>query len=312
MSFVTFGVFTVLIAVASSQCGPWTVTNPDDGSQVTLDLGPLNGVIMNLTDGEDHNITYSVCRNDELCNGEKAMVRQVPVDDPRYCFILGRWDYSINPEFENINGGTWTFVYDNGDDECGNPVRTWSPLYVCTPGVKYRAGNVTEIASCYYEVTIETEFACQNWTTTTTAIPTSQCIFKSQDGEHILNMTSIRGQLISGETDIHDMYIMYYPCMNLVKCNNNDVMAYLFDGENVLCKQYLAIWEDGFVEPNYIESLKMWQFTYTNGESCNGGQNVFNVEWVCDPLAPSPMVIQSMEIAPCVYQMIINSQLACE
>ena len=87
-------------------------------------------------------------------------------------------------------------------------------------------------------------------------------------------------------------------------------MAYIFDGQNFECTQILSVWED-VNKPDYIEELASWQFTYTNGESCNGGQTVFNVIWVCDKSASEPTIIQAKKIDECVYQMIINSDLAC-
>eukprot|EP01084_Bolivina_argentea_P270905 460762_1 len=242
------------------------------------------------------------------------MTKEASVNDPSTCYILGRWDSTKEPAYDNINGGTWTFEYNNGDDDCGNPARTWSPMFVCAPGVKYQVGYVDEIPnSCFYEVVIKTQFACLGWTTTTTSIP-DECIFKSENGNHTLNMASIRGKLLTeADEDKPDLYYMYTPCTNSAKCNNNtSVMAYIFDGMNFECKQYLAIWEDGYIEPNYIEGVGIWQFTYTNGQPCNGGQTVFNVEWICDKTASAPRVIQAKKIATCVYQMVINSTLACD
>eukprot|EP01084_Bolivina_argentea_P155691 271319_1 len=181
---ISFTVFSLLLIVASSQCGNWTVINPDDGSLVTLDLSPLNGITLDIvdTDPEPHHYIYSICQNNQHCEGNNVMVKQTVPSDPNTCYIPGRWDKTKQPEYQNINDGAWTFVYDNGDNDCGNPARTWSPTFVCTPGVIAIAGNVDEIPnSCFYEVEIKTKFACADWTTTTTAVPDGECIFKSDN-----------------------------------------------------------------------------------------------------------------------------------
>eukprot|EP01084_Bolivina_argentea_P186614 321627_1 len=134
------------------------------------------------------------------------------------------------------------------------------------------AGLVDEIQnSCFYEIEIKTEFACQGWTTTT-SIPNGECIFKSENGNHTFNMTSIRGKLFTqADEETGYLYYMYTPCANSAKCNNNiSVMAYVFDGMNFVCKQYLAIWEDGYVEPNCIEGDRQYlmvdrQYLMLNG-----------------------------------------------
>ena len=111
-------------------------------------------------------------------------------------------------------------------------------------------------------------------------------------------------------------YYMYTPCENLAKCGHGQdvlAMAYIFDGIEFECKSYLAIWENGVTQPEYSKSLGIWQFTYTNGEQCENGNdnNVFQIEWICDNSASDPRVVQAKQIAQCVYQMVINSILAC-
>eukprot|EP01084_Bolivina_argentea_P238264 400293_1 len=167
MTFLILGY--ALLTIAYSQCGPWTVTNPEDGSQVTLDLTCLQGHTFDAvdTDSEPHHYHYSVCSNGQSCKGDGVMVQQTVPSDTATCYIIGRWDSNKEPEFENINGGTWTFVYDNGDDDCGNPARTWSPKYVCDASTNYEIGNVNEIpnpGSCFYEVEIKTKYACTGQT----------------------------------------------------------------------------------------------------------------------------------------------------
>eukprot|EP01083_Nonionella_stella_P028025 77164_1 len=141
-----------LLQIAHGQCS-WTV----DGN--TLDLGKcLAGETITAKDPGDHHYSWSICRNGETCKQQDIMVVQRAGD---LCYILGQWDAAIQPKYEATNGGTWTFIYDNGDTDCGSPARTWSPKLVCTPGTHWESGIVNEATgSCYYEVEIKTQYAC--------------------------------------------------------------------------------------------------------------------------------------------------------
>ena len=88
-------------------------------------------------------------------------------------------------------------------------------------------------------------------------------------------------------------------------------MAYLINTKNFECNKYLAIWKNGINEPNYNKQLKSWQFVFTNGELCNGFECVFIVNWNCDQHAINPQ-INANERGQCIYQITINSTLACD
>lgn len=89
------------------------------------------------------------------------MVAQTSRTDANACYVLGRWDQTITPTYSDLEGGTWTFRYDNGADDCGNPARTWAPTFVCAPGVEADYQTVSEIpGSCFYELTVRTQYAC--------------------------------------------------------------------------------------------------------------------------------------------------------
>ena len=57
----------------------------------------------------------------------------------------------------------------------------------------------------------------------------------------------------------NNIVYVYTPCINSELCTNNNiaVMAYLVDSETFKCEQYLAIWENGIVEPSYDEKNKI-------------------------------------------------------
>ena len=55
-----------------------------------------------------------------------------------------------------------------------------------------------------------------------------------------------------------------------------------------------------------------WQFTYANGAKCgDDGHIIFNVEWLCNEDVNEAKVMEAMQISECVYEMIIESVLAC-
>ena len=88
-------------------------------------------------------------------------------------------------------------------------------------------------------------------------------------------------------------------------------MVYLVSSGTFQCTEYLAIWNDGVVEPTYNDKLKIWQFVYTNGESCGGLQMIFVVDWYCDRNATTPSIVRAEQSGECVYTMDVNSSLAC-
>jgi len=150
-----------LLSSAYAQCR-WTVDDGSGGS-VTLDLSGLSGKTLHASDTEDggHDYAWSVCTNSQSCDGDTVMVAQRPSsgsDDA--CYILGRWDASIEPTYD-ASAQTFAFKYDNGATDCGFPARTWAPTMKCQCGTSASLASVKELpGSCYYEVEIGTKYAC--------------------------------------------------------------------------------------------------------------------------------------------------------
>jgi len=151
-----------LLSTTYAQC-KWTVDDGNGGT-VTLDLSPLSGKTIHASDTEDggHDYAWSVCTNSQSCDGDTVMVAQRPAsssDDA--CYILGRWDASIEPTYD-ASAGTFAFKYDNGATDCGFPARTWAPTLKCQCGTAASfTGGVKELpGSCYYEVEIGSKYAC--------------------------------------------------------------------------------------------------------------------------------------------------------
>lgn len=191
------------------------------------------------------------------------------------------------------------------------------PTFECDPSIEYQITKVNEVEECQYVVLINTKYAC-DYNITTTSQPNGQCIFTSNvNGTlHILDMRSLRGQLISSLiNNTSGEYFVYTPCDNIAKCGDDNnktlAMSYLFDAAQFECTKYLAIWEDGINQPLYSNEFKTWQFTFDNGQQCEGGPTVFQLDWICYHEAIEPLVNSSRQIAECVYQMVIYSVLAC-
>eukprot|EP01084_Bolivina_argentea_P039674 73315_1 len=152
-------VICLLVLRVSSQCR-WTAIDPDNDQKVVLDLTPLANITLDILDVVGHHYHYSICRNNVTCRGQRVMTGQTQPSDPTACYIIGRWNSTIQPSYESMDGAMWKFRYNNGDTDCGNPARTWVPVFICNPATKYSVGNVEEPTSCVYEVLIETEYAC--------------------------------------------------------------------------------------------------------------------------------------------------------
>eukprot|EP00485_Elphidium_margaritaceum_P010992 CAMPEP_0202698586 /NCGR_PEP_ID=MMETSP1385-20130828/11863_1 /ASSEMBLY_ACC=CAM_ASM_000861 /TAXON_ID=933848 /ORGANISM="Elphidium margaritaceum" /LENGTH=316 /DNA_ID=CAMNT_0049355339 /DNA_START=29 /DNA_END=976 /DNA_ORIENTATION=- len=305
-------IFCVAWVTISQSCS-WTVTH--DGAIKTLDLTPLQGLMLNTTDVSSHYYSFTPCENGVLCRGESVMTCQVTPDGREN--IIGRWDTSISPAFADLGWGPqwWTFEYNNGDTDCGQPARNWVPTFECNESEKYVLGQVVERSgSCYYQITIETMFACDNYTTTT-PVPVDDC--KYVYGNHTLDLTSLRGELLSVPLNkTESEYFMFTPCQNTAKCTRQSIsaMAYIFDFDTSKCLGAVAEWDNGQTQPIYLPEAQLWQLTYSNGESCSGilgKPTVFNLEFICDESASSPQILQAQAISECVYEMIIASILAC-
>lgn len=159
MSFIcALTALSSLIIGVHSACS-WSVPTGAGGT-ATLDLSCLNLESLSTTDNSGHSYEWSVCTDDKSCDGSAAMVAQSNSDGSN-CYILGRWDATILPQYSDQNGGTWEFQYANGDDDCGSPARTWAPKFICDPNVETEVDAVRETGnSCYYTVNIATKYAC--------------------------------------------------------------------------------------------------------------------------------------------------------
>ena len=261
---------------------------------------------MTGVDNEDHNFTFSICNNDQICQNEPVMVSAIDVRDPDFCYIIARWDDSIQPQYNTsiINTDQWTFTYQNGDADCGPPTpRTWIPTFICSNS-ETMMGEVTEVGglgSCIYEVDIFTRYACSNYTT-------NPCIWN--DNGKTLNLTGTNG-LIMNYVDDQDLIWSVSPCNNGILCRSNMAMSTVGALNN--CIQRLALWDGGLVEPAYSSNNGgQWEFVYENGDNCGTAPTtVTRIFWNCDPLAGVGRITAASEKGTCDFEIQIDSSLAC-
>lgn len=299
----------LLPVLVKSDCGTWTVSGQ------TLDLHCLSGSSIDAQDNEEppHDYLWSFCENGIRCKDDAVMVAQKSRTD-NACYVLGRWDKSIAPTYSDLEGGTWTFRYDNGAEDCGNPARTWAPTFVCAPGVVAQYETVSEIpGSCFYELTVRTQYACVGQSYACPNV-TDVCEWYTEDGKNNLNLTALRNKTLSRVDNQNDalMYLLT-PCRNHVKCGTEHVMADIVNMNTLECETYLAKWDGGKVAPSYNSKLKQWKFVYNNGETCDGEENISEIIWNCDEtIKDNAEIVRVKDNGACNYQIYVNSSLVCD
>mmetsp|Transcript_63682 Transcript_63682/g.57330 ORF Transcript_63682/g.57330 Transcript_63682/m.57330 type:complete len:339 (-) Transcript_63682:139-1155(-) len=328
-----------LLCTAAFSC-EWYVSD-NNGGEYLLDLTPLTNITM-TTNGDlndDYVYIFTPCNNGLRCPGISydTMAIQSSKSNKYNCEALGFWDSTSEPSmFYNNKQAAFSFNYQGiyNYSICQDRLQ-WNPIFLCNPYYEYQIGTVFEPEQCIYTVNIFTKYACIDKTTTWFPFSSTwnpwisstgifgECGFETDDGKHKLNLENVAGQEIKYQDSNSmndDLYYVYTPCTNTFRCDNDIfAMAYLFNISSFECNKYLAQWEDGMIEPTYSEELKTWEFVYTNGEPCNGTnskegggglQNVFVVDWICDPHANQPKITQAQQNG-CVYTMNINSTIAC-
>eukprot|EP01084_Bolivina_argentea_P251915 422698_1 len=292
-----------------------------------VDLSPLADFkIEQVREGyQQYSLLYTPCQNSIICDRNQAqqpgMALQVMTNnlpDIECNSILAKWDNgTTTPVYETTSDGKDQIVFNypvvenifSGGCENG---RTAQIKFVCnetadpydrdTVSFYQQQKNTDNI--CPYNISIDTMYACNN--------TVKQCQWMSNDGKHILNLMDIMGMsLVSKDTENDDLSYVYTPCSNSHLCDDTYSMAYLMNSTNFQCEKYLAVWDDGINVPQFNEQLKSWQFVYENGEPCNGFKDVFVLIWNCDSNAKIPVIVEAVKDTECLYQMIINSTLAC-
>eukprot|EP01083_Nonionella_stella_P227810 807914_1 len=287
MSLILFVMYFVFTYIAYSQC-KWQF-----GSN-TLDLSCLAGRTIKAEDEQDHEYTYSICKNGAgTCSGGDAlMCKQVAKSDANLCYEIGRWNAALSPTYNEAND-EWQFEYQNGGQCNPSLDRSWSPAFICNPDVELEWGDVTELfGSCNYELTLETRYACE-WT--------------DVDTGNILNLTRIQGFILNkvSDNDPSQIYSLS-ACSNNINCNGEMGMTTIGSISN--CIQNIAKWDGGFIQPRYSSNFGgQWEFVYTNGDPCNNSPtSVVSIFWNCNPFAGTGTIIAAREVGICNFEIQID------
>lgn len=295
--------------------------NLDDYGPRLLNLSAATGwefVWSSDTNACHTDLSYSICRNDDLCRPQSEQGILAAGGSGESCTMLAQFNDSNygNPIWVNETGGYlnitgyWTIKYHT-------PATDTIINWYCNPYIDGPlAGNATcwSIPGTHYwsiDLNMYSSAVCYNvstTTTTTTAVPGGDCFWNI--GNNILNLTSYKNQTIATlETNNTDIIAAITPCENGLQCGNERVMSYEYDFVNDKCDNFLAIWEEGINEPIYDPNNREWQFIYTNGEKCDGNlENIYSVYWLCDyETNNQAKVVYFKQTGICSYEMHVNS-----
>eukprot|EP01084_Bolivina_argentea_P246073 411885_1 len=322
MKFIlVFSIIQLILKQCTNVMGQNCVyTDPISGNKLYLDALQHTTLIHTANETIDqHTYTYTPCRNaaGECTDGYSittSMCRQTLDNKPDVCNVIANMDSTVMPTYFEENS-TWWFQFKNGDDVGCGANRVFNSYFVCdmTAGdYKIVSAGETTI-SCTYEFNIRTKWACPNQNYTTTTESPMDCSWSVNNGENILDLSMFDTDIIMAQLKSNNnLYYLYSPCRNQLKCNNTMNMIELNNGVTLICKQYLGIWNNTkHINVNYNSIDKSWQFIYTNGEKCSGFQSIMTIIWTCDESVDYYKVIKADTVAQCQNVMEIKSKNAC-
>eukprot|EP01084_Bolivina_argentea_P003224 6025_1 len=135
------------------------------------------------------------------------------------------------------------------------------------------------------------------------------CSWNANNGKNVLDLSDLYGQSIWGSNNQY--YYRYTPCTNMLTCNGtNEMVAKLYEHNNLACSSYIAIWDNYTTKVDYDNGNKTWQFVYRNGEKCNGAETLTTLIWKCNgDISKYKMTVTN--ISQCQYEIVIESNYAC-
>ena len=291
-----------------------------NSSQV-LDLRALNEITLQYSDGiGQYNYSYSICSNNLPCllyTGQEIYVMSYQYDLPATdCLWLAQWDDNdIKQPSYNSSSQIWTFPQFEGQScyDFGGISRNTTIHWQCDETVESaQISSVNEPVPCIYDITIESKYACTN-------TPPPFCSWYGNNGA-LLDLTVYQDTTITAiDTSISQYIFAYTPCRNGLECGGQgmEVMSKLENISNSACVSYLSVWDDSNdnnTTPYYDDENKVWEFRYYNGQNCgNQLPSSFYVYWFCNPsiIAPNFNVKKAENVAPCLYELEIESNVAC-
>lgn len=141
-------------------------------------------------------------------------------------------------------------------------------------------------------------------------------------GFYTLDLSSLSGDVIHIHPEEGNGYEHYYsPCQNGLRCpqqvGGEDVMSMTENHETGTCDHYLAIWEDGRVQPIFhderLPTDSHWEFQYWNGQKCSTGElGEYIIRYFCDPDVDTYKVLGESDYGGCRFGVNISTSLACK
>ena len=151
----------------------------------TIDLSQLYGAVLVYSSNKSsYKYYYSPCNDGVICTQNSSNVDTMAIQDDGNGFCvsyLAKFDAFVEPVY-SVASETFTFEYNNGEisgicDHSRQLIIQW----ICDPNYEYKIDSVTEVASCIYELSINSCLACvNNSEISTTQIP-SDCEFGMYD-----------------------------------------------------------------------------------------------------------------------------------
>ena len=152
-----------------------------------------------------------------------------------------------------------------------------------------------------------------------------ECVFEDASGSnHKLDLRSLMGLNITMREEFVNHLYQYSVCANNFECTYSDgtnMMGMLNQGNvdsSTGCSTVAQF--DADVKPSYIDDENTWIFYYNNGHNCTYNSSdpssrkprTLELKYVCNDDLDGPFQVETIvEPVPCIYELIIETDLAC-
>jgi len=294
-------------------------------NQYTLNLTSISRYRLEYVQDTDHRYYYTPCRNGEVCHQGNADYygNMVRYGSGNQCLHWLSVDHHDRPSYF-FGGASWAFQYRDGQicDVTQQP-RAVDIWYQCDELMQSgaRMYDVDEPATCRYATVVRSPLAC---------VPenshNANCQWRHRDystnTSYYLDLSSQNGSIIYDQRSQNGYQHFYTPCQNGLHCyqqsgGNIKVMSILENDVTHTCEHYLAVWQEGRVQPTlhlHNEDPKQthWSFHYWLSQKCTSGfQGEETIRWYCDPSVENSTLINATYDGDCRWEMNVASSLAC-
>eukprot|EP01084_Bolivina_argentea_P011925 22325_1 len=318
MWFITLITLITLTFSQDQQC-QWS---GGPNNRYTFNLTSISRYRLEYVQDSDHRYYYTPCHNGEVCQQGTATFygNAVQYMSGNQCRHYLSVDHHDAPTYF-FGGASWAFQYNDGQvcDVTQQPRQT-NIWYQCDEIMQTGAYmyDVDEPETCRYNMVVRSPLAC---------VPENShhanCQWKWTQGNqsYYLDLSSQNGTLIYDRETRNGYQHFYTPCQNGMHCYQQTggqikVMSLLENDVTHTCEHYLAIWQEGRVEPllhlHEDQSQTHWSFHYWLNEKCSDGtQGEETIRWYCDPTVANSSLINATYDGGCRWEMNIKSSLAC-